>query len=79
MDDDGTFSVDKLDLTEVEIVVKREDREVWRWQVRYLGVAQVEGVTPDGEDAAWRRALAHRDLWIKQELNRMPKSGEYVE
>jgi uncharacterized protein YaeQ len=29
---------------------------------------QVEGFTHDGADAAWQRAMRHRDLWIECEL-----------
>jgi len=66
--DDLVFSVDKLDLTEIELRVKREDRQTWRWQVLYVGAVQVQGYTHEGEADAWHRAQRHRDLWIEEEL-----------
>jgi hypothetical protein len=67
-DDDLTFRVDRIDLTEVEIRVARVDRTMWRWQVLYVGSVQVQGWTHESEADAWHRAQQHRDVWIEQEL-----------
>jgi hypothetical protein len=66
--DDLTFRVDRIDLTDVEIRVTREDRQTWCWQVAYVGAIQFQGWTHDGELEAFRKAQAHRDLWLEQEL-----------
>lgn len=68
-DDDLTFRVDRIDLTEVEIRVARVDRTMWRWQVSYVGSIQFQGWTHDGEIEAFRKAQAHRDLWLEHELD----------
>jgi hypothetical protein len=66
--DEGVFTVDKIDQTEIELRVKREDRQTWRWQVLYVGAVQVEGITHEGETEAFQRAQQHRYLWLEQEL-----------
>lgn len=66
--DDLTFRVDRIDLTEIELRVKRTDRQTWRWQVLYIGAVQVQGWAHESEADAWDRASRHRDLWIEQEL-----------
>ena len=80
LEDDGlAFRVDRIDLTEIEIRVVREDRATWRWRVLYVGAVQVEGVSHESEDTAFRLAQRHRDVWLEGELDairRLPAGGE---
>ena len=74
--DSAVFSVDRIDLTEVEIRVRREDERTWRWAVLYVGTVQVQGVTHEGESAAFQRAQQHRYLWLEQELDAIKRQTE---
>jgi hypothetical protein len=71
MMDDLVFSVDCIQLDEVQIRVGRSETNTWWWQVLYVGQVQLEGTTHDGEDVAFRKAQAHRDLWLEQELEQL--------
>jgi hypothetical protein len=75
-DDDGVFRVDRIHLTEIELRIKRDDRNTWRWQVLYVGAVQVEGITHEGEADAFARAQRHRDLWLEQEMEALRRFAE---